>query len=220
MIIINTPHNPSGAVLTKQDFLQLEKITSNSNIIVLSDEVYEHMCFSDEGHQSAAHFKELSERSIIVSSFGKTVHTTGWKIGYVAAPKFLMNEFRKVHQFLVFSCNTPIQYALAEYLKQKDNYLQVKEFYRQKRDYFVQLINGSRFKLLKCSGTYFQVLDYSSISNEKDVEFSKRLTSEFKLASIPLSVFYHEKLDHHLLRFCFAKKNETLEKAAEILQKI
>jgi methionine transaminase len=220
MIIINTPHNPSGTVIGNKDMLELEKITNNTNIVVLSDEVYEHMCLEGQPHQSVARFKGLAERSIIVSSFGKTVHTTGWKIGYVAAPASLMAEFRKVHQFLVFTCNTPIQYALAEFLKTKDNYLQVKEFYKAKRDFFLNLVKGSRFSFEPSTGTYFQLLKYDRISNEKDTDFAVRLTKEHGIASIPLSVFYHEHVDNKVLRFCFAKKDETLEKAAEVLCKI
>jgi methionine aminotransferase len=220
MIIINTPHNPSGTVLSDKDMLQLEQITKNTGIIVLSDEVYEHMCFTDSPHQSAARFKGLAERSIIVSSFGKTVHTTGWKIGYVAAPANLMVEFRKVHQFLVFTCNTPIQYALADFLKKNENYTGVKEFYKKKRDYFVSLIKNSRFKLIPCTGTYFQLLNYSGISEDKDTNFAIKLTQENNLAAIPLSVFYNKQVDNKILRFCFAKKDETLEKAAEIICKI
>ncbi len=220
MIIINTPHNPSGTVMKEKDLQQLEKLTANSDIIVLSDEVYEHMCLTNEPHQSVARYKGLAERSFIVSSFGKTVHTTGWKIGYVAAPANLMSEFRKVHQFLVFTCNTPVQYALAEFLKNKNNYLQVKEFYKKKRDLFIHLIKGSRFSFEPSTGTYFQLLKYDRISDEKDTDFAVRLTKEFKIASIPLSVFYHEHTDNKVLRFCFAKKDETLEKAAEILCKI
>ncbi|MBC7865028.1 MAG: aminotransferase class I/II-fold pyridoxal phosphate-dependent enzyme, partial [Bacteroidia bacterium] len=220
MILINTPHNPSGTVMTKKDLLELEKITSNTDIIVLSDEVYEHMCLTSEPHQSVARFKNLADRSIVVSSFGKTVHTTGWKIGYVAAPASLMAEFRKVHQFLVFTCNTPIQFALAEFLKNKENYLNVKPFYKKKRDHFIHLIKASRFSFEPCTGTYFQLLNYKKISDEKDTDFAVRLTKEFGLASIPLSVFYHEKTDNKLLRFCFAKKDETLERAAEIICKI
>jgi methionine transaminase len=220
MIIINTPHNPSGKVMSGKDMQQLEKLTKNTDIVILSDEVYEHMCLADEPHQSVARYPSLAERSFIVSSFGKTVHTTGWKIGYVAAPASLMAEFRKVHQFLVFTCNTPIQYALADFLKNKDNYLQVKEFYKKKRDYFIHLIKGSRFSFEPSTGTYFQLLKYDKISNEKDTDFAIRLTKENKIASIPLSVFYHEGVDNKMLRFCFAKKDETLEKAAEILCKI
>jgi len=217
MIIINSPHNPSGTVLSAKDMAELEKLTNDTDIIILSDEVYEHMCFSTEPHQSVARYKNLAERSILVSSFGKTVHTTGWKIGYVCAPSNLMVEFRKVHQFLVFAVNHPIQLALADFLKDKDTYLEVKNFYKQKRDYFISLIKGSKFSYEQSAGTYFQLLKYNTISNEKDVDFAIRLTKEHKLASIPLSVFYHEKIDNKLLRFCFAKKDETLEKAAEVL---
>jgi methionine aminotransferase len=220
MIIINSPHNPSGTVLSAKDMAELEKLTNNTDIIILSDEVYEHMCFTTEPHQSVARYKNLAERSILVSSFGKTVHTTGWKIGYVCAPANLMTEFRKVHQFLVFAINHPIQLALADFLKDKDTYLEVKNFYKQKRDYFIKLIKGSKFSYEQSTGTYFQLLKYDAISDEKDVDFAIRLTKEHKLASIPLSVFYHEKIDNKLLRFCLAKKDETLEKAAEILCKL
>ena len=220
MIIINSPHNPSGTVLSVKDMAELEKLTHDTDIIVLSDEVYEHMCFTAEPHQSVARYKGLADRSILVSSFGKTVHTTGWKIGYVCAPSNLMVEFRKVHQFLVFAVNHPIQLALADFLKDKDTYLEVKSFYKQKSDYFIKLIKGSKFSYEQSTGTYFQLLKYNAISDEKDVDFAIRLTKEHKLASIPLSVFYHENIDNKLLRFCFAKKDETLEKAAEILCKL
>lgn len=220
MIIINTPHNPSGAVFSEKDLLELEKLTRDTDVIVLSDEVYEHMFFNQDKHWSVARNKALSERSILVSSFGKTVHTTGWKLGYVAAPSNLMTEFRKVHQFLVFTCNHPMQLALADYLKDKDNYLEVKNFYRKKRDHFAKLLGGSRFTFEPSAGTYFQVLNYSNISNEKDTDFAIRLTKEHKVASIPMSVFYHKPEDNKLLRFCFAKKDETLERAAEVLCKL
>ncbi len=217
MMIINSPHNPSGTVLSAKDMAELEKLTNNTDIIILSDEVYEHICFTKDPHQSVARYKNLAERSILVSSFGKTVHTTGWKIGYVCAPAAFMAEFRKVHQFLVFAVNHPMQLALADFLKEKDNYLAVKNFYKQKRDYFIKLIKGSKFSYEQSTGTYFQLLKYNAITNEKDIDFATRLTKEHKLASIPLSVFYHENVDNKLLRFCFAKKDETLEKAAEIL---
>ena len=220
MIIINTPHNPSGSVFSENDLKELEKLTRDTDIIILSDEVYEHMFFSGTKHWSVARNKSLTERSILVSSFGKTVHTTGWKIGYLAAPANLMNELRKVHQFLVFAVNHPMQLAIAEYLKDKDNYLEVKNFYKQKRDLFIKLIRGSNFSYEPASGTYFQLLKYDTISNEKDTDFAIRLTKEHKLAAIPLSVFYHEQEDNKLLRFCFAKKDETLEKAAEVLCKL
>ncbi len=220
MIIINTPHNPSGKTLSERDMQALEKIVSNTDIIVLSDEVYEHIIFDGKPHQSAAKFPGLMERSFIISSFGKTFHNTGWKMGYCVAPKNLMTEFRKAHQFIVFSANTPMQYALAEYLKQEENYLQLSGFYQQKRDFFVNLIQGSNFEILPSQGTYFQLLSFENISDEKDTDFAIRLTKEYKLASIPVSVFYHKNVDEKILRFCFAKKEETLEKAAEILNRI
>lgn len=217
MIIINSPHNPSATVLTHADLTELENCVKGKNIIVLSDEVYEHMAFDKKPHQSVARFKELSEQSLIVSSFGKTVHTTGWKIGYVAGPKELMAEFRKVHQFLVFAVNHPFQLALADFLADQSTYLQLKYFYQQKRDLFQKLISSSRFTIEPCAGTYFQLLNYKKISDEKDTDFAIHLTKEKKLASVPLSVFYTAKTDNKLLRFCFAKKDETLEKAAEII---
>ncbi len=220
MIIINTPHNPTGSVMSMADMIMLEKITKGTDIIILSDEVYEHIIFDKQQHQSVARFPILAERSFIISSFGKTFHTTGWKLGYCVAPKNLMAEFRKVHQFLVFSCNTPIQYALAEYLKQKENYLSLGSFYQQKRDFFINAIKNSKFEFTPAAGTYFQLLRYKNMTNEKDTDYAIRLTKEFGIASIPISVFYHEQEDNHVLRFCFAKKEETLEKAAEILNKI
>ncbi|MFN3446201.1 MAG: methionine aminotransferase [Bacteroidia bacterium] len=220
MIIINTPHNPTGTTLNAQDMQRLEKIVKNSEIIVLSDEVYEHIIFDGVEHQSVARYPKLAERSIIVSSFGKTYHTTGWKMGYVLAPANLTTEFRKVHQFMCFSANTPVQYAIADYLDDKDAYLQLSAFYQEKRDYFQQLVKGSKFKLMPCLGSYFQLLDYSKITKEKDTDYAVRLTKEFKIASIPTSVFYHKNIDNHVLRFCFAKQNDTLEKAAEKLHKI
>lgn len=220
MIIINSPHNPSGTTLSVDDLKTLEALVKDKNILVLSDEVYEHMAFDNQPHQSIARYSHLRQQSLIISSFGKTVHTTGWKIGYVAAPEYLMKEFRKVHQFLVFAVNHPFQLALADYLKNKENYTELKHFYQAKRDLFRQLISGSRFQLEPCTGTYFQLLNYSKITNEKDTDFAVRLTKEFKLAAIPLSVFYTRETHQQLLRFCFAKKDETLEKAAEILIKI
>lgn len=220
MIIINTPHNPSGTVLNENDLKQLEQLVKGKNIIVVSDEVYEHMAFDNQPHQSVARFSTLRSQSIIVSSFGKTVHTTGWKIGYVAAPAELMTEFRKVHQFLVFAVNHPFQLALADYLGDKNTYLDLKNFYQTKRDFFRGLIKNSRFTIEDCTGTYFQLLGYKRITEEKDTDFAIRLTKENKLASVPLSVFYSNPTDNNLLRFCFAKKEETLEKAAEIINKI
>lgn len=216
-ILINSPHNPSGTIISANDIKELEKIIAGTNILVISDEVYEHMVFDGEEHHSIAKSKILKAQSILVSSFGKTVHTTGWKIGYVAAPKEIMTEFRKVHQFLVFVVNHPLQLALADFLLDKKNYLDLKNFYQAKRDLFLNLTAASRFIPLKTSGTYFQLMSYKNISEESDTDLAIRLTIEKKLATIPLSVFYSEKTDNKLLRFCFAKKDETLEKAAEII---
>ena len=220
MIMINTPHNPSGTILTAYDLEQLDAITKDTNIIVLSDEVYEHIIFDGEIHQSVARFENLRNRSVIVYSFGKTFHATGWKTGYCLAPEYLMKEFRKVHQFLVFSVNTPLQVALAAYLKNEEHYLNLPSFYQAKRDYFLSLIEGCSFTFTPCNGSYFQLLDYSSFSNEKDTDLAIRLTKEFGIASIPVSVFYSSLVDTKMLRFCFAKDNETLEKAAEKIHRI
>lgn len=220
MIIINTPHNPTGTILTAKDMLQLEKITQSTDIIILSDEVYEHIIFDGYEHQSVARFPKLAERSFIVYSFGKTFHATGWKSGYCIAPQQLMTEFRKVHQFMVFSVNTPLQHALAAYMKNKKHYAGIESFYQEKRDYFLRLIKKSKFTPLPCVGSYFQLLNYSSISNLKDTDFAIKLTKENGVASIPVSVFYNVPVDNNLLRFCFAKDNETLEKAAERLCKL
>lgn len=220
MIIINTPHNPTGTLLSAEDMIKLQNIIKNTDIIVLSDEVYEHIIFDNYEHQSIARFPTLAERSLIVSSFGKTYHTTGWKLGYCLAPANLMKEFRKVHQFIVYSSNTPIQFAYAEFLKEKTNYLNLPSFYQNKRDKFLSLIKNSKFTFIPSSGTYFQLLKYDKISKEYDLDFAKRLVKEFKIAAIPISVFYNEKVDNKYLRFCFAKKDETLEKAAEILNSL
>ncbi|MFD2543181.1 methionine aminotransferase [Lacinutrix gracilariae] len=220
MIIINTPQNPSGSIFSKTDMLQLQELTKNTNIIVLSDEVYEHIIFDGEKHQSACLFPDLKARSFITASFGKTFHNTGWKIGYCCAPKTLMTEFRKVHQFNVFSVNHPMQKALADYLQEPSHYLEISQFYQEKRDLFLSLITNSRFTFNKAKGTYFQVLDFSKITQENDVDFAKRLTIENRLASIPLSVFNDNNKDDKVLRFCFAKTNDTLKKAAEIINKI
>lgn len=220
MIIINTPHNPSGTVLTKNDMLKLQELTQNTNIIVLSDEVYEHIIFDDEQHQSVCLFSDLKQRSFITASFGKTFHNTGWKVGYCCAPKALMEAFRNLHQFNVFSVHHPTQKALAEYLQEPNHYLELPKFYQEKRDTFLNLIKDSRFKFTPSKGTYFQVLDYSEITDMNDVEFARQLTTKNGIASIPLSVFYDNKLDHNVLRFCFAKTNDTLKQAANILNNI
>jgi methionine transaminase len=220
MIIINSPHNPSGSTLNDEDMKMLEKITLGSNILILSDEVYEHIIFDNLEHLSVTKYPMLSERSLVISSFGKTFHTTGWKLGYCVAPEKLMKAFRKIHQFVVFAVNTPIQLAVADFLDQKDQYLNLNDFYQQKRDYFFSLMKNTRFEILPSQGTYFQLLSYKNISDEKDTIFAERLTKEFGVASIPISVFYNEKTDNKVLRFCFAKSNETMELAASKLSKI
>ncbi|UMB59300.1 methionine aminotransferase [Lutibacter sp. A80] len=217
MIIINTPHNPSGRILSAFDMLQLENILKDTNILLLSDEVYEHIIFDGEFHQSAVLYPVLAGRAFIVASFGKMFHNTGWKVGYCLAPKELMTEFRKVHQFNVFSVNHPIQEAFAEYLKTPEHYLKLNDFYQHKRDLFLSLIKDSRFEFTPSKGTYFQLLNFKNITEENDVDFAIRLTKEYKLASIPISVFNEQQLNTKVLRFCFAKTDETLKKAAEII---
>ncbi|MFD2567669.1 methionine aminotransferase [Pseudotenacibaculum haliotis] len=220
MIIINTPQNPCATIFSKEDLLELQRITENTDIIVLSDEVYEHLIFDGQEHQSVCRFPELKKRSFITASFGKTFHATGWKVGYCCGPQELMNEFVKVHQFNVFSVNHPVQLALATYLENEEHYNQLPEFFQQKRDLFLDAISGSRFSFVPSQATYFQVLSYDDISDEYDVEFAKRLTREFGIASIPMSVFNENQLDFKSLRFCFAKKEDTLLQAADILNKI
>ncbi|MBI9035175.1 MAG: aminotransferase class I/II-fold pyridoxal phosphate-dependent enzyme [Bacteroidales bacterium] len=220
MIIINSPHNPTGAVLKKHDLERLNAITKKSDILVISDEVYEHIMFDNLDHCSVASFPELAERSLVVGSFGKTFHATGWKTGFVLAPANLMAEFRKTHQFVVFAVNTPVQNALADYMKEKSNYLGLGAFFQKKRDYFLDGIQSSRFEVVPSHGTYFQLLDYSKISDEKEFDFAARLVKEHGIAAIPVSPFYHKNTENRLLRFCFAKNEDTLEKAAEILCKI
>jgi len=217
LIMINTPHNPTGSVLLATDLAELDRITRGTNITVMSDEVYEHLIFEGIRHESVCYYPELASRSFVIGSFGKTFHTTGWKTGFIMAPAVLMAEVRKVHQFVVFASNTPIQHAVADYLKNKKNYLQLPAFYQQKRDLFAGLVKESRFRVIPSYGTYFQLLDYSAISDEKEMDFAVRITREFGVASVPVSPFYHDKQDHKVLRFCFAKTEETLIKAAEIL---
>lgn len=220
MIIINTPHNPTGTILTAQDMTKLSQLTKSTDIVVLSDEVYEHIIFDKYEHQSVARFPDLAQRSFVIYSFGKTFHNTGWKMGYCLAPELLTTEFRKVHQYIAFSANTPLQYALASYMEDSKNYSDIAQMYQEKRDIFNKYLSGSRFKIRPSSGTYFQMLDYSAITDEKDKDFAIRLTKEFKVASVPVSVFYSVPIDNKMLRFCFAKKEETLEKAANILCKV
>lgn len=217
MIIINTPHNPTGMVMRQEDMQQLSQMLQGTDILVLSDEVYEHLVFDGESHQSVLRFPGLRERSMAVYSFGKTLHSTGWKIGYCVAPAALMLEFRKVHQFNVFAVNTPVQHALADYLADPYTYLGVGLFYSQKRDLFVECLRGSPLKPLLCEGTYFQLCDYSAISTEDDVSFANRITQEYGVAAIPVSAFYQSKKQQQLIRLCFAKKEETLREAGRRL---
>lgn len=220
LIIINSPHNPTGNLITEDDIKQLEALIKNTNIFTISDEVYEHIIFDREKHISLAESDELAKRSFVISSFGKTFHTTGWKMGYCAAPDNLMKEFRKMHQFIVFSANTPIQYAYADYLQDETHYNSLGDFYGKKRDTFRARIKNSNFKLMPCSGTYFQLLDYSDVSKLNDMKFSEYLAKEKKIAAIPNSPFYDRGDTNKIIRICFAKRDEVLLKAADILSRI
>ncbi|MBP7407315.1 MAG: methionine aminotransferase [Flavobacteriales bacterium] len=221
MLMINTPHNPAGTILRDADMRRIATMLRGTDIILLSDEVYEHLVFDGEPHASAINYPELRERAFMIFSFGKVFHTTGWKMGYALAPKELMTEFRKVHQFNVFSANTPIQHALAAYMKEPANYETVPSFYQAKRDRFAKGMSKSRFKLLPCEGSYFQTADYSAISTEDDMRFAQRVAREFGVATIPLSPFYKQPpTDQRLLRFCFAKQDATLDAAIEKLCRI
>ncbi|MBK0381871.1 aminotransferase class I/II-fold pyridoxal phosphate-dependent enzyme [Pedobacter sp. SD-b] len=220
LIIINSPQNPTGRLLKKEDIEQLKIITHNTDIFIISDEVYGQITFDQKEHLSLAKYPELKERTFITASFGKVLHCTGWKIGYCLAPENLMKEFRKIHQFLVFSVNTPMQYAIDSYLNKHDLRLNLSEFYQNKRDLFRTLLKQTNFSLLPCEGSYFQNVSYQNISDEKDVELAMRMVKDFKVASIPNSSFYSRNTDFKTLRFCFAKKDETLEQAANLLKKI
>jgi len=220
LIILNFPHNPTGAVLSQADLGHLIQIVQDTNIVLVSDEVYEHIVFDRCPHLSLSAYPQLAERSFVISSFGKTYHATGWKLGYCLAPRTLSKEIQKIHQYLTFACNTPMQHAFAEFMQKKEIYLQLSGFYQKKRDLFQAFIEKSRFKVLPCHGTYFQMLDYSSITDEPDLEFARRLTVDYGVAAIPPSVFYHKKNDYKVLRFCFAKKDETLAEAAKRLCRV
>lgn len=219
-IIINTPQNPTGAIFTGDDIEQLMALVRGTDIIIVSDEVYEHLIFDDAQHESMARHPELAERSFIVGSFGKTYHVTGWKVGYAVAPAALSTEFRKVHQFVTFSTNTPVQHALAEMMANAEGLRQLGPFYQAKRDRFLRLMAGSRFRPLPCRGSYFQLMDYSEITGEDDAAFAVRLTKEHGVASIPTSSFLYKSKAPKVLRFCFAKRDETLERAAERLARV
>jgi methionine aminotransferase len=220
MIILNTPHNPTGKVWSKNDVEALQDLVRNTDILILSDEVYEHLIYDNLAHESILRYPELRERSMMVYSFGKTFHATGWKMGYVVAPPALTQEFRKVHQFNVFSVNTPIQYAIAEFLATPEEYLNLANFYQAKRDFFLDATANTPFRPLKCQGTYFQLFDYAHLSDEGDLAFAQRLTREIGVATIPVSAFYSSKRDDKVIRLCFAKTEETLEKAGILLERI
>ncbi len=220
MIMLNSPHNPTATILSATDMTELSRVVDGTSIAILSDEVYEHIVFDGMRHESMARYDALRMRSFIVGSFGKTYHVTGWKVGYVVAPAALTTEFRKVHQFVTFSTNTPIQHALADFLSEKRGYPDLSSFYQRKRDLFLDAIKGSRWKPLPSRGTYFQLLDYSAITDEPDMDFAMRLTKEHGVASIPTSAFLYKQPAPLALRFCFAKKDETLRTAAERLREL
>lgn len=220
VIMLNSPHNPTGAVLREEDIKELRDIVQNTNIIIVSDEVYEHIIFDNIKHQSILRYPDLVERSFVCFSFGKVYHCTGWKLGYCVAPAALTHEFRKVHQFNCFSCHTPSQVALATFLRNKDSYLSLASFLQKKRDLFLQLMKDTRFTMLDSKGSYFICAQYHRISDEADKDFAIRITKEFGVAVIPVSAFYQDGTDNKVVRFCFCKKDETLELAAERLARI
>ena len=219
-ILINSPHNPTGSVLDANDIAELKSVVAGTNIFIVSDEVYEHLIYDELPHESILKYPELFERSFVNFSFGKTYHCTGWKLGYCIAPAAFTKEFRKVHQYNCFSCFTPAQVALAEYLKNKDAYLSLPRFMQQKRDYFIELMKQTKFDLLNTSGSYFICASYGRISDEADKDLAIRLTKEAGVATIPLSAFYHNQKDDKVVRFCFSKQNRTLQQAVERLMKV
>jgi methionine transaminase len=219
-ILVNSPHNPSGTIWSRADMLKLQELLAPTDVLLISDEVYEHMVFDGQEHQSAARFPGLAARAFIVSSFGKTYHVTGWKVGYVAAPAALSAEFRKVHQFNVFTVNTPVQHGLAAYMADPQPHLQLPAFYAAKRDLFRTGLKRTKFRILPSEGTYFQCVDISEVSDLHEAEFCKWLTSEIGVAAIPLSAFYGDGFDQRVVRFCFAKRDETLHKALDRLAKL
>jgi methionine aminotransferase len=220
MIIINTPHNPTGTILNADDLLQLSRIVKDTDIIILSDEVYEHLVYDGQSHESVLKYPELYQRSISVFSFGKTYHCTGWKVGYCIAPEYLMNEIRKVHQWNVFSVNSFVQNALAAFMADATHYLSLNQFYQQKRDFFLDILKSTRLRPLKSEGTFFQLCDYSDVSDLDDVAFAKEMTIKYGVACIPISVFYFDNRQDKLIRFCFAKTEGLLTAAGEKLKQI
>jgi len=220
LIIINSPHNPTGTTLSAEDMNVLQKLVSDHGLYVISDEVYERIIFDDIPHESVLKYEELAKRSIAIFSFGKTFHATGWKVGYAVAPPSLSGEIRKMHQYLTFSVNTPVQHALASYMQEPEHYESLGKFYQQKRDYFIERLKDSKFEILPCHGTYFQLLSYKNIADISEMEMAEHITKTFGVASIPTSSFYKTPVNNHVLRFCFAKSEETIDQAAEILCKI
>lgn len=220
MIIINSPHNPTGAVLSEADMIQLQRLTNGTNIVILSDEVFESIVFDNNTHQSVAKFEKLAARSFIVSSFGSVFNVNGWGLAHILAPEKYMNEFRRIQQFQVNSVNTPLQYALSEFLQTEESWNDISESYQGKRNYFNRLLSESNFKIVPSQGSYFEILDYSAISAEPDMEFTYRLATEFGVGVIPVSAFLHEKNKLKMVRVCIAKNNETLEQAAERLKQL
>ncbi len=220
MLIINTPHNPTATRLDEDDLQKLNDLLADKDIFVLSDEVYEHLVYDQQKHVTLLSYPELYKRSFVSYSFGKTFHATGWKMGYLVAPPILTAEFRKIHQFTVFSVNTPIQHALAEYMQEPNNYLELGDFYQKKRDLFLEAMNGCSLKPLPSAGTYYALFDYSEVSDQKELDFAKEVTRKFKVATIPVSAFYSRKKENRVLRICFAKKEETLIEAASRLSRL
>ncbi len=216
IILFNSPHYPTGRVFAESDLLQLQKLVNGTNIIVISDELFENLVFDNLRHQSISLFKRLIPRSLIISSFGPVLNINGWAIAWILGPGNLMKEFRRIHQFQLYNVNSPLQYALADYLKEIDSFDETVEYYQGKRNYFLRLMKGTDFRFIPAQGSYFQLLDFSGISDESDISFSFRLLNDFRLATIPVSEFYHKKINTGFIRVCFAKNNETLEKAAEI----
>lgn len=217
LIIINTPQNPTGTILAKEDLETLEKIVQKHGLFAISDEVYEHLVYDGQEHESALKYPGLYQRCFVIYSFGKVFHTTGWKMGYCIAPKALSKEFRKIHQFVVFSSTTPMQVAMAKYLEDENNYLSLPNFFEAKRNKFCDLIKSSLFEIIPCKGTYFQLLSYKNITNKNDFEVASQMTKKLGVAAIPMSAFYGSQKDEKILRFCFAKQDQTLIKAAEKL---
>lgn len=220
MIILNSPHNPTGAVISEADIQQLQRLTNGTNIVILSDEVFESIVFDNNTHKSIAKYEKLAQRSFIVSSFGPVFNINGWGLAYILAPEKLMTEYRRIQQFQIYNVNTPLQHALSEYLQTEDSWKDITEMYQGKRNYFNRLLNDSLFKIIPSQGSYFEILDYSNISDMSDTDFTFMLATEYGVGVIPVSAFLHEKNKLKMVRVCFAKNNETLEKAAERLRKI